>query len=290
MNVFAKLVALVTRRFYPRGTQRLLKIFFSPNTFHFRGVIPYDGNLKIAVNTAVYVEWELFFRGYYEKRVIDLMKKLIADGAVAMDVGANVGTHTLVMAKLVGSAGKVFAFDPDPESLGRLRENISLNAFTNIKVLSVALSDHAGKASLFSYSDKMTDHGTASLYGLPKLEKGGVEVGVKMLDTVVAEEKLNRLDFIKIDTRGSDFPIIKGARESIRKFNPYIVFEYNEENWNRAHVAWEDVQKFFHECGYELYLVGERTLRKLSVAPVVKTSYNVLAVPKGKLSKTLLYE
>ena len=290
MNVLARFVALITRRFYPRGMQRMLRLLFNPKKMHIQTVVPYDRTLKINVDTSSYVEWELFFRGYYEKWVIDVIKKLVHEGDVAVDAGANIGTHTLILAKLVGASGGVFAFDPDPKSVKRLTENITLNHLTHVKILQSGLSDKEGSIRLFSYGNEMLDQGTASLYELPKLHKTSIEVPVQTLDRFVQHEGVRRFDFIKIDTRGSDFPIIRGARKTIEKFRPHIIFEYNRDNWERSHSQWEDAKTFFDANNYLLYLVDQKGAHFIEQATDAKTSYNILAIPKEKLSAIKLHE
>lgn len=283
MNFWAKLIAPFTRFFHPRGTQRMLRFFFSPKKLKIKGVMGYDKNLRINFDTSSYVEWELFFRGYYEKNVIDAIKRILKQGFVAIDAGANIGTHTLIMAKLVGSSGKIFAFDPHKESCDRLKENVNLNNFSNTKVLQFALSNKKGTMSLFSYNEEITDHGTASLYDLPHLQKTEIKVPVSTIDEFFNEENLNRIDFIKIDTRGSDFPIILGAAESIKRFNPYVVFEYNRDNWNRSGFKWEESKDFFDKNGYRLYFINQKNILPVGTNPVFTTSHNILAVPNSKI-------
>ncbi len=238
----------------------------------------YGRGLAINVDTSSYVEWDIFFRGQYEKKVIDLFKKILKEGSVSVDAGAYIGTHTLVMAKLAGRTGRVLAFEPHPDIRGKLTENVELNDLPNVKVFGSALSDREGKMTLFSYSDRMLDKGTSSLYELNDLEKS-FEVETSTLDKVVAEEGLKRLDLIKIDTRGSDFPIMKGAAGSIKKFNPAVIFEYNRDNWDRAGFEWKDAKTFFGQNGYSLLLIGENSLTPITEEPTIRTSHNVLALP-----------
>lgn len=285
MSVLAKLIAPLTRIFHPRGTQRILRIFFSPRKLKIKGVMNYDHNLRINFDTSSYVERELFFRGYYEKNVINAIKKFLKPGFTAIDAGANIGTHALIMAKAVGNSGKILAFEPHPESAERLKANINLNNFSNIEVLESALSDKSGKMTLFSYEDGLSDHGTASLYDLPRLQKKGTEIPVSTIDVVTEEENLERLDFIKIDTRGSDFPIILGARESIKKFSPLIIFEYNRENWSHSNSKWEEAKMFFDENNYGLYFINQKNILPIGVSPVFTTSHNILAIPKSRASE-----
>ncbi|MEK7076860.1 MAG: FkbM family methyltransferase [Patescibacteria group bacterium] len=233
-------------------------------------------------DTSSYVEWELFFRGYYEKWVIDVMKKLIPQGGVAVDAGANIGTHALIMAKLAGSGGRVLAFDPDPKSIERLTRNIALNNLTNTKVFGLGLFDKPGTLKLFSYSDEMSDQGTASFYKLPKLQERETRAEVKTLDEVLENEQVGRLDLVKIDTRGSDFPIIKGAAKSIDRFRPCMIFEYNRDNWSNSGSEWKDARDFFDSRNYVLYVVSPKGVFVLDKETDGKTSYNILAMPKEK--------
>ncbi len=281
MSAFARVLAAITRRFHPRGTQRILRLFFNSKKLRIKETIKYGNGLLINVDTSSYVEWDIFFRGQYEKKVVDFFKSVLKEGSVAIDAGAYIGTHALVMGRLAGETGRVLAFEPHPDIRKKLMDNILLNGLNNIKVFSSALSDKEGKTNLFSYNDQMPDKGTSSLYELNNLEKS-FEVQVSTVDKVAADEGLNRLDLIKIDTRGSDFPIIKGAAESIRKFNPSVIFEYNRDNWSRAGFKWEDAKIFFGQNDYALHLIGENNLTSITEAPTIETSHNILAVPHGQ--------
>ena len=281
MEKFAKIIAAVTRRFYPRGTQRALKFLFNPKKFGVRDTVPFDGGLKMNVDTSVYVEWNIFFSGNYEKNVTDIFEKLIKPGFIAVDAGAYIGTHALVMAKLVGTNGKVLAFEPNPDVAKKLDENIKLNGFSNVRVFRSALSDKEGEMHLFAYGDDMLDKGTSSLYELDKLQDK-FEVDVLTFDHVVRNENLTRLDIVKIDTRGSDWPIIKGAEESIKKFSPYVVFEYNAENWSHSGSKWSEAANFFARNDYSLFMIGKRGLTPIMEEPKEKTSHNILAVPSNR--------
>ena len=275
------MAAAITRKFYPRGTQRILRILFNPKKLKIRGAVGYDGGLRMNVDTSSFVEWNIFFSGHYEENVTDIFKKLIKPGFTAVDAGAYIGTHTLVMAKAAGKAGRVLAFEPNPEIAAKLEENIKLNNFANVKIFRSALSDKEGKMHLFSYGDQMLDKGTSSLYGLDNLQDK-FEVDVMPFDRIARDEKLSRLDFIKIDTRGSDWPIIRGAAESIKKFNPFVVFEYNTDNWEHSGSKWEEAEDFFRRTGYSLYLIGKNGLTTIVARPIIKTSHNILAVPGSK--------
>src|SRR5438105_12803523 len=89
-----------------------------------------------------------YFRtGLYEQDLTDQLAKQIKPGQNIVDLGANTGYYTLVASKLVGSSGRVYAFEPDPAMFGYLTRNIALNACENVTAVQQAVSDRVGSAS-----------------------------------------------------------------------------------------------------------------------------------------------
>jgi len=279
MNTFAIMIAAITRKFYPRGTHRLLKFVFNPKKFKWQGVITYDTNLRINIDTSYNIERELFFKGHYYKCVTDIINKIVKSGDVILDIGANIGTRSLIMGKSVGHMGNVFAFEPHPDVFKRLNDNIKLNNFNNITTFPIALSDKTSTEELYSYID---DNRNSSLYPLNDI-KGGEhsKIAVSTIDSIVEEAKINRLNLIKINARGSDLLIIKGGEKSIIKFRPIVIFEYNKESWAHSGSKWHDASDFFERNNHSLYLIRqEKTifLNKNNPPPPI-TSCDILAVP-----------
>lgn len=272
------ILSLITRKFHPRGTQRILKLLFNPKKIRIKEAVKYDNNLLINVDSSSYAEWLIYFMGYYEKPVIDLIKKILKENCVAFDVGANIGAHTLIMSKSVEKNGKILAFEPHPEISERLSSNIKLNHLDNVKIFQIALSNKPGKTILHSFNEDVADRGSSSLYEktYQNLENK-FEVEVSTIDEIADKEKVAKLDLIKIDTRGSDFPIILGAEKSIKKFKPHIIFEYNQKNWDCAGFAWNNAVEFFNKNSYGLYLINKNGVYPIIKEPAIITSYNVLA-------------
>ena len=101
--------------------------------------------------------------GIYEEEVVPLMESLIRPGDTVVDVGANIGCHTLRMSRLVGPMGKVLAFEPDPQNLKLLRENLGKNNCTNVDVFPFALGDRNYTARLYG---RLDNRGAQSLVEL----------------------------------------------------------------------------------------------------------------------------
>ena len=130
-----------------------------------------------------------------------------------IDIGANVGYFTCILARLAGPEGAVVAFEPEPNNLRLLNRNISLNEIRNAKVESVALGAEAGIASLFIY--KNSNQGRHSLVASAGMTQ--IEVPVRRLDDVLRaqERRVAEIDLIQIDVEGYEPFALAGATESI---------------------------------------------------------------------------
>lgn len=279
INKIANLISFFSRKFHPRGTRRILNWLFNPGKFRIKKTVQYDEDLMINLDTSSRVDWDIYFFGHYSKNEIDLIKRILKNDFIAFDVGANIGTHTLIMAKAIGNNGKIFAFDPHHEIRQSLENNIKLNHFNNVLISPLALSDKPGKTTLYSFDEKVLDKGTSSLYQKNYLTKK-FDVEVSTIDIITEIKKIGRLNFIKIDTRGSDFPVILGATKSIKKFKPVILFEYNKDAWTDAGHKWEEVWIFFKQNHYQLQILNKKgDLAPLNEEPKKPTSHNILATP-----------
>ncbi len=281
-NIIIKAIARVTRRFHPRGTNRLLRLIYSPEGRefdHFEIVMKYDTRLLININTADFLEWMIFFYGYHEPGLTRQIQRIFQPGFVAFDVGANVGSHSLIMSDRAGKDGKIFAVEPNPVAAQRLRENIALNQLDNIVVLSSAFSDTPGEKKLFVPVEGTSNRGVASLYP-ENVNYQRVEVPVEVItmDEVVRERGLSRLDFIKIDTEGNELKVLRGARNCIAKYRPLIVFEYDLRSWSNSATDFAVAKEYFSGLNYSLSVIGPRSLT--TVGDDLPVTGNILAAPK----------
>lgn len=174
---------------------------------YFDVVIKYDRNLYICVNSSSYIEWQIFFYGYYEKGIIDLFKRLFKKDFYAFDVGANIGSYTLIMSSLVGENGKIIAIEPHPKIFEKLIENLSINRITNVQALQCALSDVSGNSILYSFTEGNPNKGISSLGSLNH-NSNKIQIQCKTLDEIMVEERISKLDFIKIDVEGYEYNVL----------------------------------------------------------------------------------
>jgi FkbM family methyltransferase len=250
-------LAWATRRFHPKGTDWLLRKIHPPGTDKpIRSVVDYDDGLLMNVDTASFLEWYIYFYGHFRPEVSKLLNRMLRPGHVAIDIGANIGMHTVVMANRCGPTGKVFCFEPDPHPFGRLKRNLALNGLDFVHAHQAALSAKTETRKFFLHDDTIGNYANASFYAdnIGK-ETAAIDVEVLSLDDFVAREGLTRLDAIKLLAQGEEWNVLQGGRETIAKLRPKIFFLYEPSYWHRQNLRLMDAVGFFRQYGYTTYAV-----------------------------------
>jgi len=169
------------------------------------------------------VQREIFFMGAFEPDTVRFLSAYLKPGMRFVDIGANVGQFTLIGAALVGEQGRVHAFEPSRLTYRSLSENIRLNGFTHVTAEPTALSDRVGEANF--YAEERENWGVSSLAAF---ETAGTNysaappqvVALTTLDAYLAERKIERIDFIKMDAEGAELSILRGARSLLSTCPP----------------------------------------------------------------------
>ena len=183
--------------------------------------------------------------GAYERELVQLMKRTLKSGMTVIDVGANIGYLSALASGLVGNTGQVHAFEPIPQNVSRLRQNLS--AFRWAHLYPCAVGEVAGKATIYFNE---SEAGWASLLVSDDLGRRA-DVDVIRLDDWARDHAINRVDFVKMDIEGGEFHALRGAREMLSRFRPIIVAELNEVCLARDHRKPEDVFALLLGLGYE---------------------------------------
>ncbi|MBU4459814.1 MAG: FkbM family methyltransferase [Verrucomicrobia bacterium] len=168
-------------------------------------------------------------------------------GAVAMDVGGNIGAVASWLARRVGPSGRVVVFEPDAANLVTLRRNLVLNGVANVDVVEKGAWESAGVLEFhaggnYTSSFRETDY----VQKRPDLYQA-VCLPVTTIDIEVARLGLARLDLIKMDIEGSEGPALRGARETLRRFRPAVVVETHTV---QGRPTLDEVQSILREAGY----------------------------------------
>lgn len=213
------------------------------------------------------------FRELYEPELAYL-EKILSQGKVFVDVGANFGVYTLVASRLVGRTGSVLAFEPTAQSFEILRQNIELNHFSNVRAFQVALAQERSKAWLYYGWDPVGN----SLGKDPDYDYEGEEVQTETLDKVLEENGIDHVDAIKIDVEGAEELVLHGAARCLTTQRPIVIFEFNPGCAAHLGVSASGARDFLESLGYEFVLLGG--CARSSSPESRPTYFNIVAIPK----------
>ena len=211
-------------------------------------------------------EWRLatyaILIGQPEPGLYSVMKATIGEGMVVIDVGANVGTYTLLALREIGSRGMVVSYEPTPRAFDILKNNVQVNAFLEsgrIDLRRKAVSDGTRTKDTFFVSKKCIGH--SSLYADDKLssnEVEAIEIETVSLDDDIG--KRGRVDVVKIDAEGAEPAILRGMRQIINN-NPgiTIIIEFAPQHLARANVNPHSYLTEIRDQGFEILEVKEPT-------------------------------
>lgn len=185
-------------------------------------------------------------RRYYEP-LLEFGYKLLKKGEYAIDGGANQGIFSCAFAAAVGTAGHVYAFEPQAYAVGCIRRNAHLNSLTNITIFEGALSDATGEI----YLD--TDQGPVSAFTTSRPQGNETLVKALAIDDIVATtEMMHDVQLIKLDVEGAELKALHGARTLIQTAKPRICIEA----WDQK--LYEQIEEFLSQFGYAAYIFDGR--------------------------------
>jgi len=149
--------------------------------------------------------------GRWRLDVLEFLDRRLKPGDVVYDVGSNIGLFSIFAARKVTEQGRVFAFEPNPETFSYLQENIRLNELENLCSFQVALGNSAGEAELFAGEDLLF----SSLVAARNDQTAGKSVRVVEGDRLREEQRLPQPNVLMIDVEGYEYAAIRGLRQSL---------------------------------------------------------------------------
>lgn len=194
---------------------------------------------------------------------IAYMESVLKPGQTALDIGAHKAGYLYIMLKKVGEAGRVIAFEPQSVLFAYISKLKNLFRWTNVTVEHLALSDAAGKVTLFvpAQKGKLSSPGATivpesrSAYGIKE------EVRTETLDAYCARHGIAP-DFLKVDVEGNELRVFKGAAHTLAAYKPTILFECEARHVGREQVL--QTFEYLRLLGYNGYFICAE--RKLSLS------------------------
>ena len=204
---------------------------------------------------------------------------------VAIDIGANVGRHSVPLAKKLGDGGFLYAFEPIPVIRKLLIDNIFSSSLNNVAVFPCALSN-VNKVSEFIYIPNLPEES-----GLKKRHRYNavpeneqiIKVGTFRLDDLISTSK--SISFIKIDVEGGELDVLRGAKEVLKSSQPIVAFECGASSYLGYHETPDEIFEIFSSLGYSIFsILGEEmsNCEQFSKETHAQKFWDYIALPNSK--------
>jgi FkbM family methyltransferase len=213
--------------------------------------LEFDKTLKLDLSKADVAHRSIIFNGFYELSLSKQIARLGREGGVLVDVGANYGYFSCLWASK-NPVNKVFAFEASPLNIGPLRNNIRKNSLeSKVRVIPTALGNKKGTLK-FSLGNEQQQTGWGGFTMDPGSGSANtVEVEVDTLDNYAADNRIDHIDVLKIDTEGADTWVLYGARDLLRnKRIKNIFYECNIPRMKLLNISESESRVFLEELDY----------------------------------------
>ncbi len=218
-------------------------------------------------------------RGFY-----DLGNAVIANavcesgGETILEVGANIGTESLLFAHVVGARGRVVCFEPLPDNFRILRELLALNGLSHVHVHQAAVSESAGVLRFLQPHAGMNfGEGRIAEHDAPR--EAVIEVPSVVLDEQFAAGAFDAPRLIAIDVQGAELFVLRGATRLLEQAKPVVVAEVEPTLMANHQQSPHDLHRFFAQRGYGVWRVDKWGLS--APDPARDDSVNWLCIPDG---------
>jgi FkbM family methyltransferase len=279
-------------RHYPLNRPRWRLLQMLPDLGAARGEFSIKRGLRLRAypGGGDYICKQAYWFGDFDPWVDKTLIRLSRPGDIVIDIGANIGTTTLCLARAVGPTGRVIAFEPFPSNFEMLRSNIEANGLQQVEAWPVALSDHTGIGRMIgadgqagqAQMEEVKFDPAAAQSWLGRVEGERTEVKTFSFDKWIQDQGISSVNVCKIDVEGFEETVLGGMHDTLqRQLIQAFVIE--------RHVDWQIVDDSIFELlgknGYRVYRIdkGLRAVRysTLGSPPSGQPSHDFVAVLKN---------
>jgi FkbM family methyltransferase len=209
----------------------------------------------MALDLTEYVQAYLYVFGSYELPSMKIVRSILSNGGVMIDVGAQIGYVTLEGATASPNV-HVIAVEPESKNIARLQRNVGLNNFTNVSIEQTALGSSEGVLRLYLSNDE--NAGTHSaLSENANVSDSYIEVPVQRMDDLVRRRALTAVDIIKIDVEGFEEEVLAGSTATIEQFAPTFLIELSDALQAARGSTTQRIKHWMHERGYGAFTIHD---------------------------------
>ena len=228
-----------------------------------QGIFARDG-VTYDLDLSQGIDFAIFLGNIYERQTKAALRKLVPPGSLVLDIGANIGAHTLHLAQLVGPDGRVMAFEPTDFAFRKLRRNLELNPSLAARVepyhYFLTASDGANIPNAIYSSWPLAVE--AGLHAKHLGREMHTELAqARSLDSILNERADRKVQLVKLDVDGFECDILRGATTMLRDARPVFVMELAPYVLEERGTSLDELLSYFVPNGYVLY--DERTRKPL---------------------------
>jgi FkbM family methyltransferase len=231
----------------------------------------------------------LYVSGTYEPNTLVVLRSLLRDEDVFVDVGANVGVFSLVASGWVGATGHVIAFEPSSREFSRLGDTMVLNGLRNVQAVRMACGAEPGTATLRVAVDTYAGLNTLGRgFAYDGIATAQLEtVSVTTLDAFVTSHGVGRVAAMKIDVEGAERDVLLGARQVIARDRPALIVEVLAPALESTGTSIADLEALLRRYEYRLHAIADDTAALTLVEHLADYSgENIVALPRERGGST----
>jgi FkbM family methyltransferase len=225
------------------------------DTFSARGVVvslaDFQGEFEL--NLRSHVTRDILLVGGWEPRLVMLLKAALSKGQHVIDIGANAGLYTVLMARLIGD-GRLLAIEPAPSVLPLLRANIARNQLSNVEVFPGVATSKPGTFTLYSApgNEEYSSLAQFAHPNAPRDRQRTFTVDGATLDDLTVRFNISPT-LLKIDVEGAEGHVFRGATRVLHEHRPLILSEFDNRLLGQFSDSSATVGKLLAEAKYQLW-------------------------------------
>ncbi len=230
-----------------------------------------------------FIDNYIYLYKIYEPHVLDIIEDNLQKGGTFVDIGANIGQHSMFAASIVGDTGKVFSFEPIPYIYNQLLDSVHINHFEKIvTVHNIALGTENKNDTLYIETNNV---GGSSIVAPHGTKTEAIQINIRKGDDIL--EQISNIHLIKIDVEGYEYEVLSGIEKTLRIHRPTIILEFSGELYiSKKNNDGEKIISLLENIGYDIYDIEDYMKKITSKEHFLfqftqgKLQCDILCVPK----------
>lgn len=241
----------------------------------------YDDRFDVILRPNEGVSRLVYYFGVSEPELFSFYAGYLAEGMTVLDVGANIGLHSLFMANRVGIRGKVYAFEPCKNIFGRLQKHVSMNTGITIECINCAVGREPGSVV---FHENINDTSRSYVSKSSEVVDPGTVVALDSIDSFIQRNGITSVDLLKVDVEGFENDVIQGSMECLKKLKIKVLqIELDNQSLSRNSSNTSDIVRALYGFNYCMAKWNSTAKKFEAVSDSQSSEYNTFFVARAML-------